>query len=268
MKTHRTGTRSDWLSARLELLKAEKELTRSSDELARRRRQLPWVPVEKEYVFDAVEGEKSLRELFSGRSQLLVYHFMFGPTWIEGCPGCSLHADAFDRTIVHLQQRDVTMLCVSRAPLDQLEAYKRRMGWGFTWVSSQQNDFNFDFGVSFPPEGNADLLTYNFTTPWRLANHGRSGIAEEHAGLSAFALEDGIVYHTYSCYTRGLEAFNATYQLLDRAPRGRDEDHLEMPFSWLRRRDQYDTPIPITITSVGPSSDKPKSGGGQTPVAP
>ncbi len=152
MTEHTIGTREEWLAARLELLEAEKELTRRSDELARRRQQLPWVRVEKEYVFDTREGEKTLADLFDGRTQLLVYHFMFGPGWTEGCPGCSLHADSFDRTIVHLNQRDVTMLCVSRAPLDRLEAYKHRMGWNFRWVSSLRSDFNFDFGVSVPKQ--------------------------------------------------------------------------------------------------------------------
>jgi predicted dithiol-disulfide oxidoreductase (DUF899 family) len=238
------GTRAEWLAARLELLDAEKELTRRGDELARRRRQLPWVRVEKQYLFDTGEGERTLADLFAGRSQLLVYHFMFGPNWSEGCPGCSLQADSFDRTIIHLDQRDVTMLCASRGPLAQLEAYKRRMGWTFEWVSSLRNDFNYDFGVSFPADGEADSVTYNFKTPWCMVERRQQGIAEEHAGLSAFALEDGLVYHTYSCYTRGLEAFNAAYQLLDRAPRGRDEDQLPVPYAWVRRRHQYHSPEP------------------------
>jgi len=157
---------------------------------------------------------------------------MFGPKWTEGCPFCSLHADSFDRTIIHLNHRDVTMLCASRAPLAHLDAYKCRMGWSFQWVSSLRNDFNYDFGVPLPTDGSAESAMYNFKTPW--------GIAEEHAGLSAFALEDGVVYHTYSCFARGLEPFNAAYQLLDRAPRGRNEEELPSPRAWLRRRDQYD----------------------------
>jgi predicted dithiol-disulfide oxidoreductase (DUF899 family) len=228
------GTREEWLSARLTLLEAEKDLTRRSDELARRRRELPWVPVATEYVFEAEGGEKTLRELFAGRSQLLVYHFMFGPEWAEGCPACSFWADGFDRTIVHLNHRDVTMLCASRAPLAQLEAYKRRMGWSFQWVSSLRNDFNYDYGVSYPEERSSASATHNFRTQERFN--------EEHAGLSAFALRDGVVYHTYSCYSRGLEAFSSAYQLLDRAPKGRDEDELAVPPAWIRRRDRYDDP--------------------------
>jgi predicted dithiol-disulfide oxidoreductase (DUF899 family) len=239
MTSHDIGTREQWLSARLELLEAEKALTRRGDELARRRRQLPWVRVDKDYVFDTDDGEQTLRDLFGDRSQLLVYHFMFAPTWTAGCPGCSLHADSFDRTVVHLNQRDVTMLCASRALLAQLNAYKQRMGWTFRWVSSGRNDFSYDFGVSLRAGADPDAVTFNFTTPWRESGHHRDDIAEEHAGLSAFALDDGAVYHTYSCYTRGLEAFNATYQLLDRAPRGRDEDELTPPSAWIRRRDEY-----------------------------
>ncbi|MDQ6771471.1 MAG: DUF899 domain-containing protein [Candidatus Dormibacteraeota bacterium] len=223
------GTRAEWLSARLTLLEAEKDLTRRGDELARRRRELPWVRLEKEYVFETERGEKTLRELFGGRSQLLVYHFMFGPDWTEGCPACSFWADGFDRSIVHLNHRDVTMLCSSRAPLARLDAYKRRMGWSFEWVSSLQSDFNYDFGVSFPEDRRTDGTTYNFKT--------QDSLSEEHPGLSAFALENGAVYHTYSCYARGLDAFNTAYQLLDRAPKGRDETNLPEP--WLRRHDEY-----------------------------
>jgi predicted dithiol-disulfide oxidoreductase (DUF899 family) len=231
MTAHKTGTREQWLAARLELLEAEKELTRRSDELARRRQQLPWVPVDKEYVFDTDDGEKPLRDLFGGRSQLLVYHFMFGPEWIEGCPVCSFWADSFDRAIVHLNHRDVTMLCASRAPLEQLDAYKRRMGWSFRWVSALRNDFNYDLGVSFPEDRTPDSAMHNFT---------RWLGGEEHAGLSAFALEDGVVYHAYSCYARGLEPFNSAYQLLDRAPKGCHEDELPVPPAWIRRHDQCD----------------------------
>jgi predicted dithiol-disulfide oxidoreductase (DUF899 family) len=214
MTIHRQGTREQWREARLDLLTAEKELTRRSDELARRRRALPWVAVDKRYSFDTASGRRKLAELFDGRSQLLVYHFMFAPDWSEGCPVCSFWADSFDRGMVHLNQRDVTMVCVSRAPLPKLESYRRRMGWGFEWVSSH-DDFNYDFDVSL-----ADDV--------------------EHAGLSAFALEGGVVYHTYSCYARGLEAFNGAYQLLDRAPKGRDEEGLPMSVAWLRRHDQYE----------------------------
>jgi predicted dithiol-disulfide oxidoreductase (DUF899 family) len=232
----------------LQLLEAEKELTRRSDELARRRQELPWVPLEKEYVFDTDSGEQTLRDLFDGRSQLLVYHFMFGPAWTEGCPVCSFWADSFDRAIVHLNHRDVTMLCASRAPLAQLDAYKRRMGWGFPWASSGRSDFNFDFGVSVrvldagasqremerATGDRADGATYNFTKP---------RFAAEMPGLSAFAVDDGVVYHTYSCYGRGLDAFNSAYQLLDRTPWGRDEDALPMPVAWIRRHDQYEDTV-------------------------
>jgi len=237
--THKIGTREEWLAARLELLEAEKALTRRSDELARRRLELPWVPIEKDYLFETSEGEQTLRDLFAGRSQLLVYHFMFGPEWMEGCPGCSFMADSFDRTIVHLTQRDVTMVCASRAPLEKLQVYRRRMGWSFHWVASLNSDFNYDFGVSLPPDAGADSTIYNYHTPWRLVERRQQSVAQEHAGLSAFALEGGTVYHTYSCYTRGLEAFNTAYQLLDRAPKGRDEDRFPVPYAWVRRRDQY-----------------------------
>jgi len=242
---HSIGTPEEHLQARLELLEAEKELTRRGDEVARRRRALPWVPVEKTYVFDTDDGEKTLPELFAGRSQLLVYHFMFGPEWTEGCPICSYWADNFNGGIVHLNHRDVTMVCVSRAPLAQLEAYKRRMGWSFPWVSSGHTDFNYDYAVSLRnvpagtsqremPRGvaqQANGARYNFT---------KDPFAPEMPGLSAFALEDGVVYHTYSCYARGLDAFNGANQLLDRAPRGRDEDALPAPAVWIRRHDEYE----------------------------
>jgi predicted dithiol-disulfide oxidoreductase (DUF899 family) len=230
--SHPVATSEEHLKARLQLLRAEKELTRQSDQLARLRGQLPWVAVDKEYVFDTPNGQRTLRELFDGRSQLLVYHFMFGPYWDAGCPACSMWADGFDRVVVHLNHRDVTMVCASRAPLDRLEAFKQRIGWTFQWVSSLRNDLNYDYGVSFPEERRAAGAKHNFT---------QEPSGEEHAGLSAFALRDGIVYHTYSCYGRGLEAFNTGYQLLDRAPKGRDEDDLPFKIAWLRRRDEYKT---------------------------
>ena len=245
MTAHSTGTPEEHLKARLELLEAEKELTRRGDEVARRRRALPWVPVEKTYVFDTDDGEKTLPELFAGRSQLLVYHFMFGPEWTEGCPICSYWADNFNGGIVHLNQRDVTMACASRAPLARIDAYKRRMGWSFPWVSSGRSDFNYDYGVSLRdvpagasqpemPRGvgqQAAGARYNFT---------KDAFAPEMPGLSAFALEDGAVYHTYSCYARGLDIFNAANQLLDRAPKGRAEDALPAPAAWIRRHDEYE----------------------------
>jgi predicted dithiol-disulfide oxidoreductase (DUF899 family) len=231
--SHPVATSEEHLGARLQLLEAEKELTRQSDQLARQRRQLPWVEVEKDYVFDAADGEMTLRELFDDRSQLLVYHFMFGPEWEAGCPACSMWADGFDRVVVHLNHRDVTMVCASRAPLDRLEAFKKRMGWTFRWVSSLHNDFNYDYAASFSEERRAAGAKHNFT---------QDPSGEEHAGMSAFALANGTVYHTYSCYGRGLEAFNTGYQLLDRAPKGRDEDDLPFKIAWLRRRDDYEMP--------------------------
>jgi predicted dithiol-disulfide oxidoreductase (DUF899 family) len=199
------------------------------------------VPVEKEYLFDTDEGERTLAELFAGRSQLLVYHFMFGPEWDAGCPICSFWADNFNGAAAHLAHHDVTLLCVSRAPLERLQAYKRRMGWSFPWASSGRNDFNYDFNVSVrdldagasqpemerPGPDRTDLPTYNFTKP---------AFGAELPGLSAFALEDGVVHHTYACYARGLDAFNSAYQLLDRAPLGRNEES----FRWIHRHDEYE----------------------------
>jgi predicted dithiol-disulfide oxidoreductase (DUF899 family) len=235
--TERTiGTREEWLAARKELLEREKELTRRSDELARQRRDLPWVPVEKEYVFETDEGTKSLAELFDGRSQLLVYHFMFGPTvdgWPEaGCPGCTYTADSLDGAVLHLPHHDVTFLAVSHAPLERLTAYKRRMGWSFPWVSYGESDFNLDFSA-FTEEERRAGTGFNFGTP----KHADIDLrATELHGLSAFAREGGVVYHTYSTYDRGTDALNATWQLLDRAPKGRDDEgHPD----WPRRHDEY-----------------------------
>jgi predicted dithiol-disulfide oxidoreductase (DUF899 family) len=227
------ATRAQWLAERRALLEREKELTRLRDELAEERRRLPWVPVEKHYEFDTPDGVRTLAELFDGRSQLLVYHFMFGPDWTEGCPSCSFWADSFDGAVLHLRHRDVTMIAVSRAPLDALLAYRERMGWSFAWVSSLRNDFNFDYGVSFTESQRAGGAEYNY----RLVE--KPG--EERPGLSAFAIgEDGTVYHTYSCYARGLDPINSAYQLLDLAPKGRDEGGLPWPMAWVRRHDAYD----------------------------
>ena len=236
MTERKVGTREEWLAARTVLLEREKELTRRSDELAQERRELPWVPVEKEYSFETAEGTKTLAELFDGRSQLLVYHFMFGPSvdgWPEaGCVGCSYTADSLDGAAVHLPHHDVTFVAVSRAPLEQLEPYKRRMGWSFPWVSYGESDFNLDFAV-FTEEGRRTGKGFNFGTP----KHDDIDLRDEELhGLSAFALEDGVVYHAYSTYDRGTDALNATWQLLDRTPKGRDDAaHPD----WPRRHDEY-----------------------------
>ncbi len=260
MTKHRTGTRKEWLAARLELLEAEKELTRRSDELARRRQELPWVRIDKEYRFETDKGSASLADLFRGRSQLLVYHFMFGPDYTAGCPSCSAIADGFDGFVVHLANHDVTLSAVSRAPLAKLQAYKRRMGWTFPWASSFDNDFNLDFSVGFTKEQQREGgIEYNYRreAPLQLRG-GEEPVAEststdgatvfaamsgtdaatysrERPGLSAFVLEDGVVYHTYSAYSRGVDGLWGMYQWLDRAPKGRNETGV-----WWRRHDEYD----------------------------
>ena len=258
MTNHKTGTREEWLAARVELLKAEKELTRRSDELTRRRQELPWVRIDKEYQFDTDRGKASLADLFRGRSQLLVYHFMFGPDYTAGCPNCSAIADGFNGSVVHLANHDVMLWAVSRAPLAKLQAYQRRMDWSFPWASSLGSDFNYDFHASFTEDqqrsGNIEYnyrkngvssrkdevaeseavseavtaLAASVGTDW--ATYTREG-----PGMSAFALENGVLYHTYSAYARGLDVLWATYQWLDRAPRGRNETG-----SWFRRHDEYD----------------------------
>jgi predicted dithiol-disulfide oxidoreductase (DUF899 family) len=256
MAKHITGTRTEWLAARLELLGAEKELTRRSDELARRRQELPWVRIDKEYRFETDEGSASLINLFRGRSQLLVYHFMFGPDYTAGCPACSAIADGFNGFVAHLANHDVTLCAVSRAPLVKLQAYKRRMGWTFPWASALGSDFNFDFNVWFTEEQQrTGGIEYNYRreaaaqvgVPGRetddegavdFATISGTDVAtytRERPGMSAFALEDGVVYHTYSAYARGLDGLWGMYQWLDRAPRGRNETG-----SWLRRHDEYD----------------------------
>jgi len=236
MTTHTTGTRDEWLAARLELLDAEKQLTRMGDDLARRRRELPWVRVEKDYTFDTEAGDATLADLFRDRSQLVVYHFMFGPDWDEGCPSCSSVADGFDETHLHLQNHDVAFTAVSRAPLDKLLAYRERMGWKFPWASSGRSDFNFDFNVSFTEESVArGNSTYNFREldGWM---RDAANMPFEGPGMSVFAREDGVVYHTYSAYTRGLDVLWNMWQWLDRAPLGRNEGDS----SWFRRHDQYE----------------------------
>ena len=248
---HKTGTREEWLAARLELLKAEKEHTRRSDELAQQRQELPWVRVDKEYRFDTDEGRAKLSDLFRGRSQLLVYHFMFGPDYTAGCPSCSAIADGFDGFAVHLANHDAMLWAVSRAPLAKLQAYKRRMGWTFPWASSFGGDFNHDFNVWFTEEEQREGgIDYNYRreAAWREPKGGGRGATHaamcgtdmatyvrERPGMSAFALEDGIVYHTYSTYARGLDGLWGMWQWLDRAPRGRNETG-----AWWRRHDEYD----------------------------
>ena len=258
MTKHKTGTRQDWLAARLDLLKAEKELTRRSDELARWRQELPWVRIDKEYRFETEDGTASLADLFRGRSQLLIYHFMFGPEYTAGCPSCSAIADGFDGSVVHLANHDVMLWAISRAPVEKLQAYKRRMGWSFPWASSFESDFNYDFQVSFTPEQQrSGSVEYNFhamdtgselTDEATLAVYGTDAATatQEAPGMSAFALEDGVVYHTYSAYTRGLDGLWAMYQWLDRAPEGRNETMVRgfgdlRAAVWYRRHDEYDS---------------------------
>jgi predicted dithiol-disulfide oxidoreductase (DUF899 family) len=252
MTTHTTATREQWLAARLELLEAEKDLTRRSDELARRRQALPWVPVEKDYRFETADGPASLRDLFGGRSQLLVYHLMFGPGWTGACPSCSAIADGFNGFAVHLQHHDVALVAVSRAGIADLEAYRRRMGWTFTWASSLDSDFNHDFDTTVTEEQQrSGSVDYNFRaqdTTWLRDVDAQSTVAQfatmagtdpaafvrERPGMSAFALADGVVHHTYSTYARGLDGLWGMYQWLDRAPLGRNEND-----AWWRRRDEY-----------------------------
>jgi predicted dithiol-disulfide oxidoreductase (DUF899 family) len=236
MTEHRIGTREEWLAARIALLAEEKELTRRSDQLARKRQKLPWVAIDKAYSFETSEGTKSLPELFAGRAQLLVFHFMFGPTvegWPDaGCPGCSYTADSLDGAVAHLPPRGVNFVAVSRAPVENLAAYKRRMGWSFPWVSAAEGDFNLDFAV-FTEEGRRTGTGFNFDTPKHAADINLR--RDELHGLSALALEGGVVYHAYSCYDRGTDVLNATWQLLDRTPHGRGDD----PDGWPLRHDEY-----------------------------
>ncbi len=257
MTEHRIGTRQEWLAARVKLLDAEKEFTRRGDEVAQQRRELPWVRIDKQYQFDTEKGSASLAELFGGRSQLLVYHFMFGPDYSAGCPSCSSIADGFNGIAVHLQNHDVAFVALSRAPLPKLLAYRRRMGWDFPWVSAHGSDFNADFNVSFTEEQQRQGIEYNYRREpaWQVAGIGDSitkrgeGPVSEHAamtgtdvatytrerpGVSAFALENGAVYHTYSAFARGLDGLWGMYQWLDRAPKGRNETG-----TWWRRHDEY-----------------------------
>ena len=252
MTKHKTGTRQEWLAERLKLLEAEKELTRRSDELAQQRQALPWVRVDKKYRFDTDEGSALLADLFRGRSQLLVYHFMFGPDYTAGCPSCSMIADGFNGFATHLANHDVMLWAVSRAPLAQLQPYKQRMGWTFPWASSIKSGFNADFNVSFTQEEQrAGGIEYNFrrgghamdakSTPEpvrqfaAMCGTDAPTYTRDRPGMSAFVLEDAAVYHTYSTYARGLDALWGAYQWLDRGPLGRNEAGV-----WWRRRDEYD----------------------------
>ena len=262
LTAHRIGTRDEWLAARIALLAEEKELTRRGDELARQRQELPWVRIDKEYRFDTDEGSASLADLFRGRSQLLIYHFMFGPDYTAGCPSCSSIADGFDGFAVHLANHDVTLAAVSRGPLAKLQAYKQRMGWTFPWASSFGSGFNADFAVGFSVEQQRDRgIEYNYRRekPMNVPLAGESTnrskprgtespteqiaamagtdvptFLRERPGMSAFVLHDGVVYHTYSTYARGLDGLWGMYQWLDRAPYGRNEHGV-----WMRRRDEY-----------------------------
>jgi len=234
MPEHNVVSREKWLVARKEHLANEKEFTRLRDELSRLRRELPWVKVEKRYEFETSSGTESLQDLFAGRSQLLVYHFMYGADWEEGCPSCSFWADNFSGVDVHLAHRDMTLVVISNAPLAALDAYKKRMGWSFKWVSSLGSDFNPDYHVSFDAKkAEAGELYYNYET--------RGFPSEEGPGASAFIRgDDGSVYHTYSTYARGLDMLNGAYHWMDIAPKGRDEDALPHSMAWLRRHDQYE----------------------------
>jgi predicted dithiol-disulfide oxidoreductase (DUF899 family) len=233
MPSHTIVSREEWLESRKAHLAREKEFTRLRDQLSAERRALPWVKMEKTYVFEASEGKTTLAELFDGRRQLMVYHFMFGPGWVEGCPSCSFLADHIDGAAVHLAQRDVTLLAVSRAPLRRIEAFKKRMGWRFRWVSSHESDFNFDYHVSFSKEEMAKgAVYYNFDAG--------DFASEEAPGLSVFYKDEhGDVFHTYSAYARGLDLLVGAYNYLDLAPKGRDEDALAFTMAWVRHHDRY-----------------------------
>ena len=253
MTKHLTGTREEWLAARLKLLAAEKELTHRSDEVAQQRQALPWVRVDKDYRFDTDQGTATLADLFAGRSQLLVYHFMFGPDYKAGCPSCSMIADGFDGSVVHLANHDVTLMAVSRAPLAKLQGYKKRMGWSFPWASSASGDFNFDFNVAFTEQQQRDgSIEYNYARGGHAmdkstqfpepvvqfaATCGTDALTytRDRPGLSAFVREDGAIYHTYSGYARGVDSLWGAYQWLDRAPLGRNE----AGGVWWRRHDEY-----------------------------
>ena len=234
MQPHKIVSRGEWLEARKAHLAHEKEYTRARDRLSEERRALPWVKVDKTYVFDGSKGQQALADLFAGRSQLVVQHFMFAPDWSEGCKSCSFWADGFERMIPHLAARDTMLVAISRAPLQKLDAFKARMGWTFDWLSSSDTDFNYDYAVSFTPdEIKSGAKVYNF---------GTSGFGVEEApGISVFYRDEaGNIFHTYSCFARGLDMMNAAYHYLDLTPLGRHEEGLPYPMDWLRLRDQYE----------------------------
>ena len=234
LEDHKVVSRNEWLEARKMLLRKEKEFTVLRDQLSQERRNLPWIAVDKEYVFEGSNGKETLSELFDGRSQLIVYHFMFDPSWDAGCPSCSFWADNFNGIIVHLNQRDVTMIAVSRAPYNKLAAYEKRMGWNFKWVSSCDTDFNFDYDVSFRPEEIAKKEgMYNFTI--------QDPLSPEREGVSVFYKDAADrIFHTYSAYARGIDMLNVAYHYLDLVPKGRDEADNEFRQFWVRRHDEYD----------------------------
>ena len=234
MPSHEIVSREEWVNARQALLAEEKKFTRLRDKLSIKRRNLPWVKVEKEYVFEGSGGQETLADLFAGRSQLVIYHFMYGPDWETGCISCSFWADNFNGIDVHLNQRDVTFAVISRAPLPTLQAFSKRLGWGFKWLSSNGSDFNFDYDASFRPEDlEAGNATYNYSK--------NTMSMTELPGISVFFKdEEGSVFHTYSCYSRSLDMLNTPYNFLDLVPKGRDEESLDHTMSWLRLNDEYD----------------------------
>ena len=255
VQEHEIVSRTDWLVARKDLLKREKELTRLRDQLSSERRALPWVKIDKEYVFDAPEGKVTFADLFDGRSQLIIYHFMFHPDWKEGCPSCSFLVDHIDDAVPHLAARDVTLTMVSRAPLAKIEAFKKCMGWHFKWVSSFRSDFNFDYHVSFAPKQKVDgKVDYNYAM--------QEFPSDEGPGLSVF-YKDPIsseIFHTYSTYARGLDPLVGTYTLFDLVPKGRDEDHLAFSMQWVRHHDRYGTNLFLDETlPYWPSTASPES---------
>ena len=235
MLQHKVVSQNEWLDARKAFLPKEKDLTRRHDALNRERAELPWVKLDKEYVFDSPQGKKTLGDLFDGKSQLLIYHFMFGPDWEQGCPSCSLAADTINSNLTHLTSRDISMAVISRAPIEKIEPFRKRMGWSFPWVSAHRSDFNQDFSVSFTPEQQNAGKNYNFGTI--------DFPIDEAPGTSAFYRnEAGEIFHTYSSYARGGEGMLGVYALLDMAPKGRDEDGLSFPMAWVRHHDRYEKP--------------------------